>query len=422
MKAIDSTTDHSPERWKPETESERAQVMEQLERLLAHPSFQSSKRYPRFLRYVVEQTLAGNDEQLKERWLGVEVFERTPDYDTNQDPVVRLSAGEVRKRLALYYQLPEHRDELVIGLNAGSYVPCFVPLSSVELPPEVEDDAVEDAVSGSRIHKALIWAGIGVAFALALFFCWEIVEDPARIFWEPVLRSSNRVTLCAGAPKSYMIAQILSSAQGPGHPQPGPMAQLQPEAAASVGQVLARSGQLSLAHVSALIHVGALLEKHEKAFRVQLDSEASYPELREGPVVLIGAGDNAWTMRLTSSLRYGFEYDREGKECRIIDHRNPGSHNWSISMAQPYASLTRDYAMVARYHDATIDQPVVIVAGLSSQGTAAASEFVARPESLRELEHSIGHDAGKANFQAIIETQVIDGHAGPSHVVAVEVW
>lgn len=421
MKTTESSTDRPPERWKPANEAEAAQVMRQLERLLAHPSFQNSKRYPLFLRYVVEQALAGNEERLKERWLGVEVFNRAPDYDTNQDPVVRLSAGEVRKRLALYYQQPEHRDEMVIALNAGSYVPCFIPVPAVGLPAEAEDDAVEDAISGSRLHKALAWAGVGLAFAVALTLCWRIVEDPARIFWEPLLQTPNRVTLCAGAPKSYMIAQVLTAALKLDSDQAKALTHPPQDDVSSVGQRMIRSGQLSLAHVSALIHVGALLENHHKPFRVQLDSEATFPELREGPVVLVGAGDNEWTMRLTSALRYGFLYDASGKLCRIVDHRNPG-HDWSISMAQPYSSLTRDYAMVARYHDATIDQPVVIVAGLSSQGTAAASEFLARPEALRDLEHSVGREAAKANFQAILETQVIDGHAGPSHVIAVEVW
>ena len=422
MKAAESTTDRSTERWKPETEAERAQVMAQLERLLAHPSFQNSKRYPRFLRYVVEQALAGNEERLKERWLGVEVFDRAPDYDTNQDPVVRLSAGEVRKRLALYYQQAEHRDEMVIGLNAGSYVPSFTLYAEAPATVETEDDAVEDAVSGNRLHKAWAWSAVGVAFALALVFCWRIVEDPSRIFWEPLLHSHSRVTLCAGAPKSYVLAHLLTSALNLSDAQSKLLTQTRPDATTSVGQMLARSGQLSLAHVSALIHVGALLEKHDKPFRVQLDSEADFPELREGPVVLIGAGDNVWTMRLTAGLRYGFVYDDTDRTCRIIDHKNPAARDWYISMGQPYGSLTRDYAMIARYHDKLIDQPVVIVAGLSSQGTAAASEFVARPESLRELEHRIGHDAAKANFQAIIETQVIDGHAGPSRVIAFEVW
>ncbi len=74
-------------------------VREQLERLLAHPLFANSKRYPALLGYTVEQTLLGNAAELKERSIAVEVFGRAPTYDANADPVVRITAGEVRKRL-----------------------------------------------------------------------------------------------------------------------------------------------------------------------------------------------------------------------------------------------------------------------------------------------------------------------------------
>lgn len=422
MKSGESSTIPGSERWKPETPEDRAKVQEQLERLLAHASFQNSKRYPRFLRHVVEQTLAGNEDRLKERLLGIDVFERAPDYDTNQDPVVRLSAGEVRKRLALYYQQPEHEAELVITLNAGSYVPQFLPVGATVTEMEAAEAAADEAIDGRRLHKALAWGTVGVAFALALFFCWEIVEDPARLFWEPVLHSSNRVTLCAGAPKSFMLAKQLTASLDLTEEQKRSLDALQEESGASIGLKMAHGGLMSMAHVEALIHVGALLEKHGKAFHVRLDSDADFPELREGPAVLIGAGDNTWTMRLTSQLRYGFECENSRQHCSIVDHRNLAQKNWTVALGQPYASLAHDYSMIARYHDKLLDQPVVIVAGLSSEGTAAASEFVAREASLRELNRSVGHRAGSANFQAILETQIVDGHAGPSRVVAIEVW
>ncbi len=76
---------------------------EQLERLLASPHFASSPRCQMLLRYVVEQTIRGNAESLKERNLGIEVFKRDVDYDTNANPVVRVAASEVRKKLAQYY-------------------------------------------------------------------------------------------------------------------------------------------------------------------------------------------------------------------------------------------------------------------------------------------------------------------------------
>ncbi|HUP03598.1 MAG TPA: hypothetical protein VMU19_06395, partial [Bryobacteraceae bacterium] len=111
--------------WFPETEDDKAAVQEQLDRLLANPAFKNSKRYPALLRFAVERVLAGYTDSVKERTIGVEVFHRNPNYDTNQDPVVRTTAVEVRKRLAQYYADPEHSGELRIEFPAGSYMPEF---------------------------------------------------------------------------------------------------------------------------------------------------------------------------------------------------------------------------------------------------------------------------------------------------------
>ncbi len=79
--------------------TDASRIREQLDRLLPHPLFANSKRYPALLAYTVEQTLLGHAADLKERSIGVEVFGRSPAYDANADPVVRITAGEVRKRL-----------------------------------------------------------------------------------------------------------------------------------------------------------------------------------------------------------------------------------------------------------------------------------------------------------------------------------
>lgn len=102
-----------------------AAVRAQLERLLVHPLFANSKRYPALLAYVAEQTLLGNASELKERSIGIEVFGRSPSYDANADPIVRITAGEVRKRLSQYYYDASHEGELVVELPIGSYVPVF---------------------------------------------------------------------------------------------------------------------------------------------------------------------------------------------------------------------------------------------------------------------------------------------------------
>ena len=133
MASIESVTGA----WHPKTESEKQLVRRQLEKIVSDGRFAASKRYPCLLRYIVEETLADNEDNLKERTLGAEVFHRPPDYDTNLDPVVRLCAAEVRKRLAQYYQSPAHGGELRIELNPGSYVPVFLPPAPDPPPLEV---------------------------------------------------------------------------------------------------------------------------------------------------------------------------------------------------------------------------------------------------------------------------------------------
>src|SRR6202041_1002060 len=109
----------------PLTDEERKAIHEQLERLLSNSHFKQSRRFPSFLRFIVDRTLLGQTDMLKERTLGIEIFGREADYDTASDPIVRVTATEIRKRIAQYYQEPGHETELRLSLPAGSYIPQF---------------------------------------------------------------------------------------------------------------------------------------------------------------------------------------------------------------------------------------------------------------------------------------------------------
>src|ERR1700760_232672 len=107
--------------WQPVTGQDKEEVLQQMERLLETNHFRNSRRYPALFRFVVEETLAGRGELLKERLLGVQVFGRPSDYDTATDPVVRVTVAEIRKRIAQYYHDQGHNTELRIELLPGSY-------------------------------------------------------------------------------------------------------------------------------------------------------------------------------------------------------------------------------------------------------------------------------------------------------------
>jgi hypothetical protein len=403
-------------------------IREQLERLLAHPLFANSKRYPALLAYAVEQTLLGNAAELKERSIGVEVFGRSPSYDANSDPVVRITAGEVRKRLTQYYYDPSHRGELILELPTGSYVPLF---REAERPPEPEPPLVIETVEASSAPAAppepsRLWrfrwavaAGLGllvvVAGAAGLLAGLRYRSEPpppSNIdrFWGPVTSSVNPTTFCLGEPaKNLDVGSINSLDTTVPNPKPEPLYFR-----------LHYSGNLALADVITLTRTVAALASRHKAFRVVPASEATFGQLREGPFVLIGAFDNIWTLRVTQKLRFGFE-SKDGVAL-LVDRNSSSKTTWATAWDLPYQKLSRDYAIVARIHDTTTGQPVIIAAGISEEGTEAAGEILYNPEYLDSLLAKAPSNWEEKNMEAVIETQVIEGHPGPPSILAVETW
>src|SRR5579859_333172 len=165
--------------------------------MLANPLFSHSKRYPSLLRYVVEHALDGRTDQVKERTLGIEVFGRAPDYDTNLDPVVRTTAGEIRKRIAQYYHEPGHTGELRIELPCGTYVPEFHPAAAPPIATVAPVAAPDTRAWLVPVASVLLLAS--VAISAAWFKPWAPRPALDR-FWSPLLDSSTPILLCVGQP------------------------------------------------------------------------------------------------------------------------------------------------------------------------------------------------------------------------------
>jgi Tol biopolymer transport system component len=100
-------------------------VRSELGKVLSSPVFAGSPRMSRFLTFIVEETLAGNSDGIKEYAIAIEVFDKRPDYDPRTDSTVRTEAGKLRARLSRYYQTEGRGDTLVISIPKGKYVPVF---------------------------------------------------------------------------------------------------------------------------------------------------------------------------------------------------------------------------------------------------------------------------------------------------------
>ena len=147
------------------------EITEALRQILASDPFLRSERLTHFLTYVVEKTLQGQAEHLKEYRIGVEVCGRKESYDTRTDPVVRVEARRLRAALALYYANSAKEDAVRISLPKGGYVPCFSSPRAIDPPP---NELITQVPVLSRIKKfGWLLASFGTLLVLgAGYFYW----------------------------------------------------------------------------------------------------------------------------------------------------------------------------------------------------------------------------------------------------------
>lgn len=132
------------------------EIRRHLEEIATGAAFKGSQRSQVFLRHVVESALRGEFEELRERSLGIALFDKRADYDTAEDAVVRVTASDVRKRLLQHYGTAGVAGAIRIELPSGSYLPEFhFAQQAVESPPPEPAAAVAADTSAPAAEKVV---------------------------------------------------------------------------------------------------------------------------------------------------------------------------------------------------------------------------------------------------------------------------
>jgi hypothetical protein len=443
--------------WTPYTEEEKEAVRLQLSRLLETSHFKNSRRYPALLRFVVEETLEGRGEFLKERLLGIRVFDRPADYDTASDPIVRVTIAEIRKRIAQYYHVEAHDSEMRIELLPGRYEPEFRPSKEVGQERRLAEDASSSTmhafphtgppVSGSHPvahhlspqddpspqvnpvrqtampHRSWWLAGaasLAVLLTLGLAASWHWFH-PSAIdeLWQPVFAAHRPILMCLPA--------------GAGDQRGFGLARPQNNAPASDGDVNATSGATTFldhealgenvvfSDVLATLKIADLMAVNKSEYHLRLNVMTTLDDLKQGPSVLIGGLDNQWTLRALAPLQYHFA-GSDAESYWIFDSKQPLNKQWSLDLKTQYASVNHDYALIARVHNEQTGEIEVIIAGIGMSGTAAAGGFLADPHQVDELRRRVGAGFKDHDFEAVLSTDVVNGISGAPKILAVAVW
>jgi hypothetical protein len=404
------------------SEAEKNAIRGQLRRILGNPFFSHSKRFPTFLQFVIEQTLAGEADNIKERTLGIEIFGRDANYDTASDPIVRVTAAEIRKRVAQYYQDPAHVNELRIALPSGSYIPRFhwpkgvndpvlkeLDLAASETPAASETHPVSAPEPPHR-HSPLVLAITCIVAGLlsvGSVFLWQAMHRSVLdFFWRPVLTTKEPVLLCIADQLQYSSIALRDAAQ-PTH------------------QVVLTDNLTAIVmdDVYAIVKVAGVLQSNRTQYSIKGEGTTNLEDLRNGPTIFIGAFDNAWTLRLTNTLRFHFANNADMSKYEIVDSTNPDQTTWVVDRTVQLANHDyRDYAIVARFTDTDTGKPTVVIAGIGRGGTIVAGEFLTDSGDLAQLQRAAQAAGDKKNMEIVLSTQIIDGKPGSPKMEAAYFW
>jgi hypothetical protein len=450
-------------------------IREELRRIVISRHFRTSRRGKEFLQYVVDQKIGGNGDLLKERLIGVQLFGRKPDYATGEDPVVRVQAGDVRRRLESYHADPDVQSDVLIQIPVGSYAPVFLlrrgvqahetwpgnvipstytntePEQTIDAPPNelnetnassstepqskalpflgLEDHHPETTVARKRGRWSLAIGALACVALLVYLFTSYIHKSPEwalKAFWLPASVSTKPVLICLPRPIVYRPSEKLYDRYEETHPDSfvtrearrNQILPLAPTDTIQWGDMTpVRNSGPGIGAVVAAVNIGKLLAEQGIRFELRFGEEATYADMRDSPVVIVGAINTDWATQLTSESHFVFDETRGAPNI----HETAGAKRfWQMESSD--GNITRDYGLITRQLSGKAGQFLVQVAGISHFGTEAASELLANKKEFTDALHAKSISLKEKNFQIIVSTDVTAGRAGPPHVVAISSW
>ena len=448
VSSVDVSTTSDPEERAPGEQ----EVREALERVLTSNSFRSSRQSQRLLLHLVEHALAGKEDQLKERLIGIEVFGKSSDYDTGEDPIVRVRAADLRKRLAQYYVSAGRGDLLQIAVLPGSYRPAFLwsgdspgaSLPSVdatetaalllsteashrpetaeshgdavgELPEPARPRFMRPDLSGRRGFLIVLTC---LLLITVVSYTIRLLRPPslAPVFWAPLLEGHRPVLIYLGTDAVYRLSDSFIDHYRQEQDLPAGSREifvpLRPGTKLDEQDLIGMPGTFLQGNdVAATGSIITVLTRHNKNYDLRWGQDIAPGDLRNSPVILIGGFNNTWTVETTHRLRFVFRGSTE-----ILDTAAPG-HHWNVRLDEKN-QVTDDFAIISRIQNLASGMALITVAGIGQTGTEAAGAFLADDRRLNLALRQLPSDWPGKNLQILLHVKTADGV--PTDVTVVE--
>lgn len=422
-------------------------VKKALEEMAGSVPFRTSRQCQDLLRYIVLHSLSGEEELLRERVIGVEVFGRRPDYDQAADPVVRVRAADVRKRIALFYEATEEATRQVkIAIPSGSYKATFEFVGSREVEASSDERSPEMVVPSSvdirpielslgtparsestrniprrlRLSRWMVITVVAVLSITAIYALFRSARETAfDRFWSPVLKAPNRSVIYVGSNAVYSLSEGFLDRYRREH-RLDKVETMGREFLVPLGSTDIVNGNdlvpekdtyVTVGDAAATARIASFLSLREKSYDMRFGGDISVGDLRERPAILIGGFNNSWTLEMTDNFRFVFAYHYQ------IQDRFDTRRNWKADQ-----DFTEDYAIISRILNSKTGEILITAAGIGHAGTRAAGEFLTSPKDIDSLMLAAPKGWEKKNLQIVLHTSVINGSPNHPDVIATYYW
>jgi hypothetical protein len=451
-----------------QSETDVALLQQHLKEIVEGTAFKGSHRSGQFLSYIVEQAITGNFESLKERAIGVELFGRSPSYDTGEDAIVRVTASDVRKRLLQHYGQYGSASGFRISLPLGSYIPEIAHEHSEEsvgsgakatpepggspqptpnpsaAPSSSESPAAQDALIATgipesdvghrgRVHR--LWLVLGTLVLVLNLGLWSLFwfrpapgSAPAsQLPWSLIFNSAHPTHLITSDPTIVNVQELtgsqLSVSDYANHqfiPQPN---HLTPDEI-RFSRILLGGDSSSAASVDTPIAVGIAYLARTSASRLDVHGARSirFADLKnDDNFIFLGSPrSDPWVSLFNDQLDFQFSFDPASKQEFI---RNVHPRQNELPAYYPTApgwATGQSFGIVALVQNPDQEGHVLVLAGATGEGTEAAGKLVTDLPRLSPILKSCGLDpTGRpARFELLLRFNAMAGSANNIDVVA----
>lgn len=444
------------------TESDLKLFQQHLEDVLRGEAFRGSSRGGQFLRYVVEQSISGHCDELKERLIGIELFGRAPSYDTGEDAIVRVTASDVRRRLLQHYGTYGTGSEFRIRLPLGSYIPEIsrdilpkmeaVEEKEIESPIEASTDplfvsspvaeqgdlapATQEKIS--RVGTRQLWTrrkvllgcmGITVFGILALWLATQTVRARTESLWGELFGFQLNTKLITSDPNIVEIQTLtgqtvtLSDYANQRYvPDPS---KITPQLMKFSTEIL-RGDKAAAVDTGVAVNIAEWMDQ-AKAGRLAIQSARNLrfaDLLKDGNFILLGSPrSNPWALFYSDHLDFRFVFDQDSNQ-EIVENLHPrrGESAKYIPTAKGFAT-GQSFAVASYLRNPDHQGHVLLIAGADAEGTEAVDDLMTNSAELSAVMSQCGlsHKAPIPNFQLLLRLSTMAGSPEHSEVIACHV-